>query len=172
MTPGMRMYCGVTPNGRRLSLKGAVAHFFLSFLLPFPSLRNNLFVLFLEYKHLVTTLLSCSVSAAAGHHSCPCPVSAATTRCSSPCPVMSSAAATHRSCSCPVLSSAAATHRSCPCPVSAAAARCSCPSPVSATAARRSCPCPVFGHPLRAVLVLSATGNLPDPVALQNEFHD
>jgi len=36
----------VTPSGRRISLKGAVAHFFLSFLLPFPSSRNNLFPTF------------------------------------------------------------------------------------------------------------------------------
>jgi len=35
--------CGVTPYGRWISLKGAVAHFFLSSLLPFPSSCNNLF---------------------------------------------------------------------------------------------------------------------------------
>jgi len=31
-----RMECGVTPSGRRISLKGAVAHFFLSFFLFLP----------------------------------------------------------------------------------------------------------------------------------------
>jgi len=43
VTPSGRMECGVTLSGRRISLKGAVAHLFLSFLLPFPSSRNNLF---------------------------------------------------------------------------------------------------------------------------------
>ena len=43
VTPGVRMDCGVMPNGRRISLKGAVAHFFLlSFLLPFPFLTQQL----------------------------------------------------------------------------------------------------------------------------------
>jgi len=37
LTPGMRMDCGVIPNGRWISLKGAVAHFFLSF---FPFLPH------------------------------------------------------------------------------------------------------------------------------------
>jgi len=67
--------------------------------------------------------------------------------------------------SCPVLSRHPC--RSCLCPVLAAATRRSCPCPVSAAAAHRSCPCPVFGLPLRAVLVLSATGSPPDPSPLK-----
>jgi len=43
VTLGVRMDCGVMPNGRRISLKGAVAHFFLlSFLFPFPFLTQQL----------------------------------------------------------------------------------------------------------------------------------
>jgi len=43
VTPGVRMDCGVMPNGQRISLKGAVAHFFLlSFLFPFPFLTQQL----------------------------------------------------------------------------------------------------------------------------------
>ena len=42
MTPSGRMECGVTPSGRRISLKGAVAHFFLSFVLPFSFLTQQL----------------------------------------------------------------------------------------------------------------------------------
>jgi len=40
--PSGRMECGVTPSGRRISLKGAVAHFFLSFFLPFSFLMQQL----------------------------------------------------------------------------------------------------------------------------------
>jgi len=36
------MECGVTPSGRRISLKGAVAHFFLSFFLSFSFLTQQL----------------------------------------------------------------------------------------------------------------------------------
>jgi len=36
------MECGVTPSGRRISLKGAVTHFFLSFFLPFSFLTQQL----------------------------------------------------------------------------------------------------------------------------------
>ena len=46
--PSRRMECGVRPSGRWISLKGAIAHLFLSFLLPFPSSRNNLFPEFLK----------------------------------------------------------------------------------------------------------------------------
>ena len=42
MTPSGKMECGVTPSGRRISLKGAVAHFFLSFILPFSFLTQQL----------------------------------------------------------------------------------------------------------------------------------
>ena len=34
VTPSRRMECGVMPSGRRISLKGAIAHFFPFFFLP------------------------------------------------------------------------------------------------------------------------------------------
>jgi len=56
VTPSGRMECGVMPSGRRISLKGAVTHFLLSFLLlPFPSSRNNLFP---KFPNRRTTLFS------------------------------------------------------------------------------------------------------------------
>jgi len=122
------MECGVTPSGRWISLKGAVAHFFLSsFFLPHATTCLSPFS---NRSILPQPLFSCPVLAAAVRCSCPCPVSAAAAR--RPCPV--------RSCprplphavpvlsdpvlgrrhapflSCPILSSAAAAHRPRPYP--------------------------------------------------------
>jgi len=109
VTPSGRMECGVTPSGRRISLKGAVAHFFLSFFLPFSFLTQQ---------------LVCPLSRIEA--SCHNPFSLVLSR---PPPraalVLSDPVHGRRRApflSCPILSSTAAAHRPRPCPAT--------PSPV------------------------------------------
>jgi len=101
VTPSGWMECGVTPSGRRISLKGAVAHFFLSFFLPFSFLTQQ---------------LVCPLSRIEA--SCHNPFSLVQSR---PPPraalVLSDPVLGRHSApflSCPILSSAAAARRSCP----------------------------------------------------------
>jgi len=111
VTPSGRMECGVTPSGRRISLKGAVAHFFLSFFLPFflPHATTCLSP-FSNRSILPQPLFTCPVSAAAVCFSCPCPVSAAAAR--RPCPVRSCPRPPPRAV--PVLSDPVLGHRRAP----------------------------------------------------------
>jgi len=72
VTPSVRMECGVTPSRRRISLNGAVAHFFRSFLLiPFPSLHNNLFPKFPNRRTALFSTPLCSPRAVHSLHAAP-----------------------------------------------------------------------------------------------------
>jgi len=78
VTPSGRMECGVTPSGRRISLKGAVAHFFLSFFLFLPHATTCLFPCSPIKNLSPPQQLSCPCPAQVlGHHHAPtlsCPV--------------------------------------------------------------------------------------------------
>jgi len=101
VTPSGRMECGVTPSGRRISLKGAVAHFFLSFFLPFSFLTQQLV----------------------------CPLSRIEASCHNPFSLVLSRLPPHAALvlSDPVLGRRHAPFLSCPILSTAAAACCSCP---------------------------------------------
>jgi len=83
------MECGVMLSGRWISLKGAIAHFFLSFLLlSFPSSCNNLFP---KFPNRRTTLFSTPLPRHALSARCAPPLScprsarhARSTRCAPP----------------------------------------------------------------------------------------
>ena len=52
--PSGRMECGVTPSGRRISLIGAVAHFFLSFFLFLPHATTCFLSFLIEEPHFLS----------------------------------------------------------------------------------------------------------------------
>jgi len=124
-----RMKCGVTLSGRRISLKGAVAHFFLSFFLFLP--------------HATTCLFPCSPIknlSPPQQPSCPCPAQVLGC-CRAPtlsCPVIGCPLRAD-----PVLSCHRPPAARRPCPVLSSAAHCT-----------PTLSCPLIGRPLRAVLVL------------------
>jgi len=138
-----RMECGVTLSGQWISLKEAIAHFFLSFLLlPLPSLRNNLFP---KFPNRRTTLFST-----------PLPYRTPSTRCVPPL-------------SCPH-STRRASPLSCPRSARCAPSACytpplSCPR-CAPSARRHPYPIPVAHSPLAIILVLSATRSPSDPAPL------
>jgi len=181
VTPSGRMECGVSPSGRRISLKGAVAHFFLSFL---PH-ATTCFLCFLieEPDFLSCTPLSprtvCSLCAALVLFPLRSPravrslhttlvLSSLRTICLPP-PLSCPRGAPSARLPSPVL----ATRRplaAAP-PLSSLRAICSSPPlscPRCAPPARRRRPCPVLAARclLAAALVLPAPGSPPDPAPL------
>ena len=112
--PSGKMECRVTPSGRRIFLKGAIAHFFLSFFLPFSFLTQQLVCPLSRIEASCHNPFSLVLSR-------PPPRAALVLVLSRPPPraaLVLSDPVLSRHCapflSCPILSSAATAHRSCP----------------------------------------------------------
>ena len=102
--PSGRIECGVTTSRRRISLKGAVAHFFLSFFLFLPHATTCFLSFLIEEPHFLShTSLSPPLS---------CPRCAPTAR-RRPCPVLAARRLLAAALSCPRCAPSA---RRCPCP--------------------------------------------------------
>jgi len=146
VTPSGRMECGVTPSGRWISLKGAVAHFFLSFL-PHATTCLSLF----SNRSILSMLLSCPVPSRRRAPPLSCPVLGRRHAPLLSCPVLGRLRAPLLSC--PVLGRRHAPLLSCP-----VRGRCRAPLLSCAVLGHRRAPllsCPVLGRRRAPFLSLS-----------------
>jgi len=174
VTPSGRMECGVMPSGRRISLKGAVTHFFLSFFLFLPHTTTCFLVSLNKETTPFSPQPSCLPLPAARHP--PAAVLVLSLRPADPslraALVLSSLRADPSLRTALVLSSLRADpslRAALVLSLLRADPLCTLPSSSTRCAPSSRChPCPVLAkyRPLAAVLVLPATGSPPDPAPL------